>query len=102
MDNNHRNDRPIEREIVHDGGRAGRGTTTVAWIALLLAIAALALAGWAFSRTVDNLDERIQQGVNEATQSVEQGVDSTTDAVDAGPDGVDEDDTGTTNPQSAQ
>ena len=117
MDNNYQNDRPIDREVVHTGGPAGRGTTTVAWVALLISILALALGAWAFSRTVDNLDERIQQSVNESMQTVEQGADATGEAVqdagqatgeavddageaiDAGPDGVDEDDsdTSTTN-----
>lgn len=85
------NDR--EGYVAVDRG-AGRGTTAVAWIALLLSLLALALAFTAFSRTSD-IDNRIREGAQDAGQSVERGTQDATDAVDAGPDGVDEDDTDT-------
>lgn len=117
MDNNYQ-DRPVvATQDDLRGHRAGHGTTVVAWIALLLAVAALALAWTAFNRTGEDLEQRIQQSVNESIQATEQGAENagdalqdtgeavgdaaedTGEAIDAGPDGVDEDDTdtGTTN-----
>lgn len=86
MDNNHVDERPVAtREVHHEnGGAAGRGTSAVAWIALLLSLLALALAWTAFDRTGDQLEQRIQEGVTNATQTL-----------DAGIDGVDDDDTDT-------
>ncbi|OYW42824.1 hypothetical protein B7Z28_01210 [Candidatus Saccharibacteria bacterium 32-45-3] len=72
---------------------AGRGTTTVAWIALIAALLALALAWAAFNRTGQDLEDKIQQSVQESVQGIEEGAEQSGDAIDAGPDGIDEDDT---------
>lgn len=77
MDNNHVNERPVATREVHHGGAAGRGTSAVAWIALLLSLLALTLAWTAFNRTGEDLENRIQQGVNSAAESVEQSTDTT-------------------------
>lgn len=85
---------------------AGRGTSAVAWIALLLALLALSLAWMAYNRTGADLSDRIRQEVNQSAQSAEdatqeasdeiqQGANQTENAIDAGPDGVDSDDTDT-------
>lgn len=66
---------------------AGRGTTTIAWIALLLSLLALGLAWWALNRTGADLTQRIQQESREAAQSVQQGAQNTENAIDAGTDG---------------
>lgn len=77
-----------------------RGASVVAWIALILAAAALTLAWIAYNRTGTDLEDQIQQQINsslnnadEAAQEGAEAVESGADAVDAGPDGVDEDDT---------
>ena len=72
---------------------------TLAALALLLSLGALILAWTAYNRTGEDLEDRIQRGVNEATtrtiDTTQEAADSAADAVDAGPDGVDEDDTDT-------
>ena len=77
---------------------AGRGTTAVAWIALIAALLALTLAWMAYNRTGDDLENRIQQGVQDAMVGAERGVNEGVNTLDEGPDGVDEDDTDTTAP----
>lgn len=83
-----------DRAVVVDRG-AGRGTSWVAWLALLLAIPALLLAWSAYDRTGGDLDERIREQVQSTSQTVEEGTQDAGNALDAGPDGVDEDDTDT-------
>lgn len=78
--------RTTDDRVVVTGGAAGRGTTFVAWLALILAVLALWLAWTAYDRTGGDLDERIRQEVQQGAQNVEE-------SLDAGPDGVDEDDT---------
>lgn len=72
---------------------AGRGTTVVAWVALILALLALGFAWMAYNRTGEDLEDRIRQGVSEGLTGIERGTDDAVDTLDAGPDGVDEDDT---------
>lgn len=79
---------------------AGRGTTLLTWVALIVALLALWLSWMAYERTGANLDEKIRQGVQQGLQETQQGLQQTENAIDAGPDGVDEDDTDTTNPNS--
>lgn len=74
----------ITREVVHD--RRG-GSGAVAWLALILAVLALVLAWMAYNRTGDNLENRIQQGVNRAAENAPD-VD-----VDVNPGGTDNADT---------
>ena len=83
----------VERDtpVVASDRGAGRGTTFLTWVALLIASLALILAWMAYERTGADLDSRIREGVNNATQKTE-------DAIDRGPDGVDNDDTETTTP----
>lgn len=85
-------------DVVLTNRGAGRGTTLVAWIALIVALLALWLAWMAYDRTGADLDERIQQQVQESAQDINQGAQETTEAIDAGPDGIDEDDTDVNNP----
>lgn len=73
--------------------REKRGTSVVGWIALIIALAALALAWMAYDRTGANLEQQIRTQVQEGINSAETTTDRATDAIDAGPDGVDEDDT---------
>lgn len=55
--------RPV---VVDDRGRgAGHGTTLLAWLALVVAVAALVLAWAAFNRTGEDLERRIQQEIGE-------------------------------------
>ncbi len=72
---------------------AGRGTTLLAAVALIIALLALGLAWMAYNRTGADLEDRIQQQVEQSAQDVNQGAQEAGDAIDAGPDGVDEDDT---------
>lgn len=74
----------VTREIVHD--RRG-GSGVVAWLALILAVLALALAWMAYNRTGDDLENRIQQGINRTTENAPD-VD-----VDVNPNGTDNPDT---------
>jgi len=62
-----------DREIIREERRgAGAGTTLLSWLAILLSIAALALAWTAYNRTGTDLESKIQQRVNEATERVDQ------------------------------
>ena len=56
--------------VVADRG-AGRGTTLLGWLALLLSILALVLAWIAYDRTGGNLDDRIQQGVQQGVEGIQ-------------------------------
>lgn len=70
-----------------------RGASAVAWIALIVAIAALALAWMAYDRTGANLETQIRTQVDESINAAEDATQDAGDAIDAGPDGIDEDDT---------
>jgi len=72
---------------------AGSGTTLIAWVAFIVALLALVLAWMAYNRTGEDLENRIQDGVQEALTGVERGTNDAVDSIDEGPDGVDEDDT---------
>lgn len=61
---------------------AGRGTTFLTWVAILLSLLALGLAWAAYNRAGANVADQVQQGTQDAGN-----------AIDAGPDGVDQDDT---------
>ena len=80
--------------------RTGAGTKLLSWLALLVATLALILAWWAFNRTGEDLEDRIQRGIQESMVNVEQGVDNGAQTIDEGPDGVDEDDTDVVRPES--
>lgn len=73
-----------------------RGTSPVAWVALIIAIIALILAWMAYDRTGANLEQQVRTQVENSLNSAKDATQKATDAVDAGPDGVDEDDTDTT------
>lgn len=89
----------VDRDNVVVANRgAGRGTSLVAWIALIVALLALWLAWMAYDRTGADLDQRIREGVESSAQTVQDGAQNVEEAVDAGPDGVDEDDTDTAAP----
>ncbi|PLS82051.1 hypothetical protein CYG49_00240 [Candidatus Saccharibacteria bacterium] len=92
-----------------------RGSGVIAWIALIIAIIALALSWVTYNRTGPDLEDRIQQQVQESgqqtqeavqdgAQNAEDGVREGAQNLDQGPDGVDENDTdtngGTTTPQN--
>lgn len=62
----------VDRRPVESDRSAGGGTTAVAWIALVAALLALALAWMAYNRTGENLEDRIQDAVNQSAQSVEE------------------------------
>lgn len=77
---------------------------TLAVIALIVAVTALALAWIAYNRTGADLEDQVRQEVNSALDSagqsaedaaddIEQGARETEQRIDEGPDGVDEDDT---------
>lgn len=70
-----------------------RGASAVAWIALILSIAALTLAWVAYNRTGENLEDQIQRQVEQSLNTAEDATREAGDRIDAGPDGVDEDDT---------
>lgn len=70
-----------------------RGASVVAWIALIVAIAALVLAWMAYNRSGVDLEQQIQTQVQESLEAAENATQDASDAIDAGPDGVDEDDT---------
>lgn len=72
---------------------AGRGTSAVAWIALVVAAIALVLAWVAYNRTGADLEDQIRTQVEQSINAADEATQETQDAVDAGPDGVDEDDT---------
>jgi hypothetical protein len=57
----------VTREVVRD--RRG-GSGVVAWLALLLAIAALLIAWMAYNRSGGDLEDRVQQQVNRALDNV--------------------------------
>lgn len=59
----------LTREIVHD--RRG-ASSVIAWLALILAIAALALAWLAYNRSGLDLENRIQSQVNESLNEAQQ------------------------------
>lgn len=84
-----------DREYVTTDRGAGRGTSLVAWLALIVGLLAFWLAWMAYDRTGADLDQRIQQGVQQASDNVQQGAQDAEEAIDAGPDGVDQDDTDT-------
>lgn len=71
-------DADVDREVVVDrrGGSAGAGTTLLTWLALLLAIAALGLAWAAYNRTGEDLEDRIQQGINRAAEETDRRIDT--------------------------
>ena len=73
--------------------RERRGPSPVAWIALIVAIIALAIAWMAYNRTGDNLEEQVRTQVEKSLNAAEDATQDASDAIDAGPDGVDEDDT---------
>jgi len=73
--------------------RERRGPSAVAWIALIVAVAALIIAWMAYDRTGANLQKEIQVQVQKSVDATQKAAKDTTDAIDAGPDGVDEDDT---------
>lgn len=77
-------------EVVHT---TRRGASVVAWIALIVAIIALAIAWMAYNRTGEDLENQIQQQVEKSLNAAEDATQDASDAIDAGPDGVDEDDT---------
>lgn len=54
-----------DREIIKETG-AGAGTTALTWLALLLAIIALALAWAAYNRTGVDLENKIQEQIKRA------------------------------------
>lgn len=64
-----------DREVIHER-RGGAWTTFLSWLAILLAIAALALAWVAYNRTGEDLENRIQQGINEAAEETDQRIDT--------------------------
>ena len=73
--------------------RERRGSSAVAWIALLVAIVALIIAWMAYERTGADLERQIQTQVQQGLEAAENATREAGDAIDAGPDGVDEDDT---------
>lgn len=73
--------------------REKRSSSLIGWIALVVAIVALALAWVAYDRTGANLEEQIRTQVQEGINAADNAADRAADAIDAGPDGVDEDDT---------
>ena len=91
-------------DVVVTNRGAGRGTTLLTWLALIVALLALWLAWAAYDRTGGNLDQRIQEQIQKSAENVQQGAQNVQDAVDAGPDGVDEDptDTPSTNDTTTQ
>lgn len=91
----------MDRDNIVTNRGAGRGTSFVAWIALIVAVLALTLAWMAYDRTGADLDEKIQQQVQQGVNATERGLENTEEAIDAGPDGVDEDDTDTTSQPDA-
>jgi len=76
--------------------RERRGTSVVGWIALIVAIIALAIAWMAYNRTGANLEEEVRIQVEKSLNAAEDATQDASDAIDAGPDGVDEDDTDVT------
>lgn len=65
----------------------------LASLALALALIALMVAWTAYNRTGEDLETRIQRGVDDALNTTVDTTENAGDAIDAGPDGVDEDDT---------
>lgn len=53
----------VTREIVHDKKSSG---SVVAWLALLVAIAALTLAWLAYNRSGQDLEDRIQRQIDQS------------------------------------
>lgn len=85
-------------DVVTDRG-AGAGTTLLGWVAVILAVLALVLAWMAYDRTGANLDERIQQQVQQATQDTTTQDTEDTDTTETTPttqEGTDTTDTDTT------
>ncbi len=60
-----------------------RGASGLAWLAFIIAVAALVVAWMAYNRTGTDLEDRIANQVQKATDSAERGLDT-------GPDGVDD------------
>lgn len=70
-----------------------RGSSAIAWIALIVAVVALVLAWIAYNRTGTDLEQQIQTQVQQGLNAAEDATQDASNAIDAGPDGVDEDDT---------
>ena len=60
-----------------------RAASGIAWMAFLVAVIALVIAWMAYNRTGTDLENRIAEQVQNATDSAE-------NAIDNGPDGVDD------------
>ena len=71
-----------------------RSASAVAWIALLIAVAAMVLGWLAYNRTGEDLENKIQRAVNSAvttgSNQASDAIDSAENAADNGPDGVDD------------
>ena len=59
----------LTREIIHDKRGA---SSVIAWLALLLAAAALILAWLAYNRSGEDLESRIQRQVNQTVNETRQ------------------------------
>lgn len=60
-----------------------RAASGLAWLALIIAVAALIIGWMAYNRTGTDLEDRIADQVQQTTDSAERGLDT-------GPDGVDD------------
>lgn len=78
-----------------------RGASAVAWTALVIAIISLVIAWMAYNRSGRDLEDRINDAIENASQQVEdasqeagedaqQGTDAVEEGIDAGPDGQDD------------
>lgn len=78
---------------VHTVRQRSSGASIVAWIALIIAVIALAISWVAYNRTGADLEDQIRTQVEQSLNAAEDATQEASDAIDAGPDGVDEDDT---------
>lgn len=94
-------DAVVTRNVSHDDSSLYKALT---WLALVISAIALIVGWMAYNRTGEDLEERIQRGVeqslratgeaaNNAADATGDALNEAGDAIDAGPDGVDEDDT---------